>query len=161
MSSSDNQEINRICIDVQEDCPVPVWIEHVFPFVETVLTHLDLRSWELSILFCKDPFIQKLNAEYRNMDMPTDVLSFEQGDTYVDENGQEWFSAGDIVISIDTLQRNSETFAVPVDDELKRLLIHGILHLDGYDHADNSPEQEMLQFQEKILAQFADVHIIC
>ena len=91
----------------------------------------------------------------------TEYAFYAPDGNYIVTMIRAWFSAGDIVISIDTLQRNSETFEVPVDEELKRLLIHGILHLDGYDHADNSPEQEMLQFQEKILAQFADVHIIC
>jgi len=59
--------------------------------------------------------------------------------------------AGDIVISIDTLFRNADEFNVAVDEELKRLLIHGILHLSGMDHSDNSPEQEMLKLQESIL----------
>ena len=66
----------------------------------------------------------------------------------------EWFSAGDIVISVDTLAKNAVEFDVSQDQELKRLLIHGILHLSGMDHSDNSPEQPMLQFQEIVLQDF-------
>ena len=86
--------------------------------------------------------------------MPTDVLSFNAGSTYQDEEGVEWFSAGDIVISVDTLAKNAVEFEVSQDQELKRLLIHGVLHLSGMDHSDNSPEQPMLQFQEIVLQDF-------
>ena len=118
--------------------------------------------------------------EYRDIDSATDVLSFEQGDEYIDDEDRTWFNAGDIVISLPALDRNAEDFSVPRDEELKRLIVHGIfritsynvcytkllreelkrlivhgiLHLDGMDHSDNSPEQEMLQFQEHLLAGF-------
>ena len=55
---------------------------------------------------------------------------------------------------LDSLKSNAETFHVSVNEELKRLLIHGTLHLSGMDHSDNSPQQEMLQLQEKILGEY-------
>ena len=155
MKKKINQE-NAIFITVQEDCPAPEWVEKIQPFVTKVLEKLEYNGWEISVMFCKDPFIQELNKQYRELDMPTDVLSFEQGDVYVDEDDKEWFAAGDIVISVDTLARNAQEFNVSMDEELKRLLIHGVLHLAGYDHSDNSPEQEMLKFQETILSNFLD-----
>ena len=155
MKKKINQE-NAIFITVQEDCPTPEWLDKIQPFVTKVLEKLEYNGWEISVMFCKDPFIQELNKQYRELDMPTDVLSFEQGDVYVDEDDKEWFAAGDIVISVDTLARNAQEFNVPMDEELKRLLIHGVLHLAGYDHSDNSPEQEMLKFQETILSNFLD-----
>ena len=79
---------------------------------------------------------------------------------YTDEEGTEWFTAGDIVISLDSLKKNCSDFEVSEDEELKRLLIHGILHLAGYDHSDNSPEQEMLKLQERILATFMQENCI-
>ncbi len=155
MKKKINQE-NTIFITVQDDCPVPEWLDKIQPFVMKVLEKLEYNGWEISVMFCKDPFIQELNKQYRELDMPTDVLSFEQGDVYVDEDDKEWFAAGDIVISVDTLARNAQEFNVTMDEELKRLLIHGVLHLAGYDHSDNSPEQEMLKFQETILSNFLD-----
>ena len=155
MKKKINQE-NAIFITVQEDCPAPEWLEKIRPFVTKVLEKLEYNGWEISVMFCKDPFIQELNKQYRELDMPTDVLSFEQGDVYIDEDDKEWFAAGDIVISVDTLARNAQEFNVSMDEELKRLLIHGVLHLAGYDHSDNSPEQEMLKFQETILSNFLD-----
>ncbi len=145
---------NRIAVDCEEGMDVPSWIDRVEPFAQKVLARLDIEGWELSILFCGDSFIQKLNAQYRDIDSATDVLSFEQGDEYIDDEDRTWFNAGDIVISLPALDRNAEDFSVPRDEELKRLIVHGILHLDGMDHSDNSPEQEMLQFQEHLLAGF-------
>lgn len=152
--------INRLIIDTAEECQVPSWIDKIEPFLSSVLDTLDIKNWELSVLFCRDPFIHELNKQYRQVDNPTDVLSFENGDEYIDDEGNTWFTAGDIVISLDTLKKNTEEFNVSADEELKRLLIHGVLHLDGYDHADNSPEQEMLILQEKILPQFLNDKII-
>ena len=150
---SNNQ--NLIEIACHEDMAAePQWLSKIEPFLETVLKKLHLSGWELSILFCQDDFIQELNKNYRQLDMPTDVLSFNAGSQYKDEAGVEWFSAGDIVISVDTLAKNAMEFEVSQDQELKRLLIHGVLHLSGMDHSDNSPEQPMLQFQEIVLQDF-------
>ncbi len=147
---------NRITVDHDEHIAKPLWLELVEPFMSKVLTRLDIDNWELSVLFCADPFIADLNKKYREIDGPTDVLSFEQGDEYIDDEDVTWFNAGDIVISLDMLAKNAADFSVDQNDELKRLLVHGILHLDGMDHEDNSPEQDMLQFQEHLLNGFAD-----
>jgi len=151
---------NRIVIDCEEGMDRPAWLDRVTPFMDKVLKRLDIDNWELSVLFCRDPFIANLNSQYRKIDGPTDVLSFEQGDEYIDDDDNTWFNAGDIVISLDMLKKNAEQFEVTESDEIKRLLVHGILHLDGMDHSDNSPDQEMLQFQEHMLAGFAADRII-
>jgi probable rRNA maturation factor len=70
----------------------------------------------------------------------------------VEEEGKTLFLAGDIVISLPALARNAGEFSVSQDEEMRRLIIHGILHLSGLDHADNDPAQPMLQEQERILA---------
>ncbi|HQL33002.1 MAG TPA: rRNA maturation RNase YbeY [Treponemataceae bacterium] len=149
--------MNRIIVDSQEGIERPGWIENVEPFIALILDKLGIENWELSVLFCNDAFITDLNKKYRDIDSPTDVLSFEQGDEYIDDEDVNWFNAGDIVISLDTLKSNAKDFSVDVNDELKRLLVHGVLHLDGMDHEDNSPEQEMLQFQEHLLAGFKNI----
>jgi probable rRNA maturation factor len=147
---------NRIVVGANEHIAAPAWIDRVEPFVSKVLDRLDIDNWELSVLFCADPFIADLNKKFRDIDGPTDVLSFEQGDEYIDEEDVTWFNAGDIVISLDTLAANCREFDVTANEELKRLLVHGVLHLDGMDHENNSPDQEMIQFQEHLLAGFAD-----
>ncbi|HRY73118.1 MAG TPA: rRNA maturation RNase YbeY [Spirochaetia bacterium] len=128
------------------------WIEEVSAFALAALERLGKDNWDLSLLFCDDAFIQGLNRQYRDKDEPTDVLSFEQGDVYRGPDGKERVLAGDIVISLAGLARNVEEFRVPEAEELRRLVLHGILHLSGMDHEDNDPSRPMLALQEELLS---------
>ncbi len=149
---------NKLIIDVEPACTAPSWLDAVEPFIQSVLDDLGILNWELSVLFCNDSFIAELNKQYRSIDSATDVLSFEQGDEYTDEDGALLYVAGDIIISLDMLAFNAAEYGVSQDEELKRLLIHGILHLDGYDHEDEHIERgedaegEMLVLQEKLVS---------
>ncbi|MBQ5491645.1 MAG: rRNA maturation RNase YbeY [Treponema sp.] len=158
---------NRILIDAQEELSLSDSVlEKAEHFVEKVMAFQKYDSEEVSVLFCDDPTIQDLNSQYRNIDAPTDVLSFENGSTYEDEDGTEWLLAGDIIISMQTLPKNAQYFEVDEDEELKRLLVHGLLHLHGMDHGeehvqkDTEPECEMLKVQKKILEAFSTETII-
>lgn len=150
----------RIIVDVEESLSQPEWLDKISPFVSSVLEDLNLEDWELSILFCSNDFIARLNKEYRGKDGPTDILSFEQGDDYIDEEGESWFVAGDIIISVEMLKTNAAQYVSTQDEELKRLLIHGILHLDGYDHGEDhiqvgkEAQNAMLVLQEQLLSTY-------
>jgi len=156
---------NRILISMQEDIAEPAWLNNVEPFVQLVLNKFGYDGEEISILFCNDIYMQELNKNYRGIDSTTDVLSFENDEEYEDEEGK-WLCAGDIAISLDTLPLNSAYFEQSEDDELKRLLVHGLLHLNGYDHGEEhiekgvAPAGEMLVKQEKLLLEIKDEKII-
>ena len=150
---------NSISVSFNDEPPGSIDPVRVENFISEVLNDLNLKNWDISLLFCDDAFIQNLNKQYRDIDSPTDVLSFEQGDEYFDDAGETRFMAGDIVISLDSLRFNAEEFNVDINEELKRLIVHGILHLNGMDHSDNSPEQEMLKFQEELLMQYKNMEI--
>lgn len=150
---------NSISVSFNDEPPGSIDPVRVENFISEVLNELNLKNWDISLLFCDDAFIQNLNKQYRDIDSPTDVLSFEQGDEYFDDAGETRFMAGDIVISLDSLRFNAEEFNVDINEELKRLIVHGILHLNGMDHSDNSPEQEMLKFQEELLMQYKNMEI--
>ena len=150
---------NSISVSFSDEPPGSIDPVRVENFISEVLNELNLKNWDISLLFCYDAFIQNLNKQYRDIDSPTDVLSFEQGDEYFDDAGETRFMAGDIVISLDSLRFNAEEFNVEINEELKRLIVHGILHLNGMDHSDNSPEQEMLKFQEELLMQYKNMEI--
>ncbi|MDE5899704.1 MAG: rRNA maturation RNase YbeY [Treponemataceae bacterium] len=151
---------NRVFVSVQEEIAEPQWLSAVEPFMQDVLRRLKLDGQEVSVLFCGDRFIQDLNRTYRGIDSPTDVLSFENGEVYTDEEGS-WRNAGDIAVSLDTLPKNAEYFGEDADAELKRLLVHGVLHLNGMDHGDEHiqkgvpPACEMLSLQEAVLSEFS------
>jgi probable rRNA maturation factor len=138
-----------------EGIGTPPWLERARDFALAVLARLSKDGWDLSILICDDAFIRGLNRQYRDRDEATDVLSFEQGDAYRDGDGNERFLAGDIVISLDALSRNAEDFGISRDEELRRLLAHGVLHLSGLDHEDNDPSRPMLVLQEEVLRDLA------
>ena len=143
----------------------PSWIENVSPFMEKAAGALELDGEEISVMFCGDSMIRELNSRFRQIDSATDVLSFEDGGTYADEEG-EWRCMGDIVISLETVPVNSEYFDENKDSELKRLLVHGLLHLNGMDHGDEhiekdrAPDSEMLVLQEKVLENLRNDKII-
>ena len=101
---------------------------------------------ELSILFCDDPFIQELNRKYRNIDKATDVLSFEQETSAVSPR-----PLGDIVISLDTVERNCEGDRFRMREEIRLLVCHGLLHLLGYDHATAGEQALMREKQAEYL----------
>ena len=122
--------------------------EKTEPFVLSVLNNLEKHNWDLSVFFCNNDIIKKLNKQYRNLDESTDVLSFIMG-----EMAGERFLPGDIVISLEKLLENAGDFGVSPEEELRRLLVHGILHLSGMDHATNNEKEPMLVFQEKLLAE--------
>lgn len=88
---------------------------------------------ELSILLADDVTLKRLNKQFRGKNKPTDVLSFPAPAEFED-------LAGDLAISIDTAQRQADEFSHTLDEELRVLLLHGILHLAGYDHEADSGE---------------------
>jgi len=142
--------MNQVEVSV-EGIGTPDWLERARSFALSVLDALGKDGWDLSLLLCDDAFIRGLNRQYRDKDEPTDVLSFEQGETYRDPAGEERFLAGDIVVSLDSLRRNADDNGVPRDEELRRLIVHGVLHLSGMDHEDNDPSRPMLVRQEELL----------
>lgn len=151
--------MNAVGISVEGVDP-PDWMERAESFALAVLSELGKDGWELSILLCGDSFIRGLNSQYRGKDTPTDVLSFEQGEWYVSGDGGRRFLAGDVVISLETLGRTCSELGISVNEELKRLILHGILHLSGCDHDESDPRGEMLDYQESLLKKFSEVHLL-
>lgn len=119
---------------------------------------------DFSVTFVTDDEIQELNSEYREIDAPTDILTFRLDDApsfpiSFDEEDMDFLNneeMGDIFISLDTMRRNAEEFGVGEEEELSRLLLHGILHLRGLDHKTNDFEkEEMLKEQEEVLTKLS------
>jgi len=157
--------MNRVYVAMQDGIDQPEWFENVEPFVQKAMDQLKFDGEEISMLLCNDVYMQELNKTYRNIDSTTDVLSFENDEEYEDEEGK-WKCVGDIVISLDTLPVNAEYFKESRNDELKRLIVHGLLHLNGMDHGeehiekDLAPVCEMLVLQENVLKKLEDEKII-
>ena len=138
------------------DCSVEtveIEADGVIATAEEVLRLLELNEAELSIVLCDDAFIHPLNQQYRGFDKPTDVLSFAMGE------GEEVFeqdpTLGDVVISVETAQRQADARGHSLERELRVLLVHGILHLLGYDHEEDA-EAELMEAEERRLLSLLD-----
>ncbi len=112
-------------------------------------------GYEVSLRLTADADIQTLNAQYRQLDRPTDVLAFaalEVDCPQLEEmQSSEPLYLGDIVISIDTAQRQAQQQGHPLKTELAWLAAHGFLHLLGWDHPDEESLTQMLDRQETLL----------
>ena len=114
---------------------------------ERILSDLGCRESELSILLVDDDEIQRLNREYLCRDRPTNVLAFAMREG---EN-QHLNPAllGDVVVSTETAQREALQRDVTLEEELALLLVHGILHLLGYDHENEPAEAAQMEAKEE------------
>lgn len=114
----------------------------------------------LGIVITDDDAVRKLNAEFLGINEPTDVLSFlnEADDGFVAPPDAPPY-LGDIAISLETARRQADAIGHPIHNELAHLLVHGILHLCGYDHV-HSPEEEaaMRAREEHYLGDLRHLH---
>jgi probable rRNA maturation factor len=101
---------------------------------------------DIGVVLTNDRAIQTLNLRYRNKDAPTDVLAFPLGDGL---QPQEPF--GDVVISLETATRQARDYGATLSQELARLLIHGTLHLCGYDHHERAQAAHMHGLTRRLL----------
>ena len=117
--------------------------------VERILSYLG-EDGDFSIHFVSDEEIRALNRSYREKDEATDILTFalSDGDAFPEIEGEEK-ELGDIFISLESMHRNADAFSVSDDEELHRLLIHGVLHLLGYDHATNDFSTEPMLIKQE------------
>jgi len=104
---------------------------------------------EISLVVCDDPFMTDLNERYTQNDGPTDVLAFPMREG--ERLPQQGSEAGDIVISIDTAERQSKELGTDLKQEITVLFVHGLLHLLGYDHQTKDEKMEMDETTNKIV----------
>jgi len=112
-----------------------------------ILSLLNQQHAELSILFVGDKKMTELNSSYRGINKTTDVLSFESGIPV--ETSDSNNVLGDIVISVPKADAQAEEYGTSFHDELYRLLIHGTLHLLGYDHELSAHEAKKMTKKEQ------------
>ena len=107
---------------------------------------------EISVLFTNDLEIKKLNHLFRHKNKPTDVLSFSQL-----EGVHGGTVLGDLVISLDMAKRQAKEYKVTLDQEVLRLIIHGLLHLYGYDHENVSKKRltEMHRAEDALFVKYS------
>ncbi len=144
--------MNQIEILAELDKP-PREVQYLETFILSILDVLAVDNWQMGLLITDDNGIREFNRRWRNIDKATDVLSFVQDDGEVIPAMPGMpKEAGDIIISLETVAENARQWDNSYDEELRRTIIHGILHLDGMDHPGDDYKTGMLKLQEELLA---------
>jgi probable rRNA maturation factor len=101
---------------------------------------------DVTVVLCDDKEIQRLNRRYRDKDKATDVLSFDVGDGLT--AGEPF---GDVVISVEMARRQARAYGASLVEEMQRLIVHGTLHLCGYDHHERREAARMHALTRRLL----------
>lgn len=145
--------------NVQRKCKLPERYESLLHkcVSHTCRTEGLSDNYEVGITIMDDKGILQLNRDYRGINAPTDVLSFsvtehlEEEPEIIEDGGEELLVLGDIIVSAPAVERQAEEYGHSVTRELCFLVVHGMLHLLGYDHDTPEREQLMITKQKKIL----------
>lgn len=140
---SNEQEIVKIPAD---------WTGKINKVVEICLQKEDIDpKAEVSLLFVDNETIRAFNHQYRQKDVATDVLSFPmyEADEPIDDEEEILF--GDIIISLERAQKQAIDYQHSLEREVMYLLVHGLLHLSGYDHIEEADKKIMRQKEEELL----------
>lgn len=110
-------------------------------WLKSIADSEEFKILDLNYIFCSDEYLYNINIEYLNHDTYTDIITF-------DNSEEEDKIEGDIFISIDRVEENSKKLQVPIEDELSRVISHGLFHLMGY--KDKKKEEvEMMRTKEE------------
>ena len=104
-------------------------------WIETIAADKGFEIGEINYIFCDDDYLLKLNREFLQHDTLTDIISFD--------NSMGKLISGDIFISVERVSENAKDFKVSFDEELHRVMIHGVLHYMGYKDKSEEDEKEM------------------
>jgi rRNA maturation RNase YbeY len=133
---------------------VPALARRLARTARRCLRALGLDGAELSLVLVSDPVMHELNRSWRGKNRPTDVLAFSQREG---AGAAPDGLLGDVVISVDTARRQAAALGHSLAAEGDRLLVHGLLHLLGYDHERSAPEARRMQRQERALLRALEV----
>ncbi|KAH7284049.1 hypothetical protein KP509_34G037700 [Ceratopteris richardii] len=139
-SLDETPELEKLLGQLEQDAPLAVKLAF-----EGLDNEVSTEMVELSLVICDDSYIQKLNKKWRGKDYPTDVLSFPQGRP--PKMSSLWL-LGDVIISLDTARRQAEERGHDLLDEMRILLVHGLLHVLGYDHEQGAEAAEEMEKEE-------------
>jgi rRNA maturation RNase YbeY len=115
-------------------------------WITSVVEKKKRKAGEISFTFCSDEFLLKMNKEYLNHDTYTDIVTFDYS-----KDEQKQAVSGDVFISIDRVKENAEKFSKTFENELHRVIIHGVLHLLGYKDKTKAAKEEMTKEEDVAL----------
>ena len=123
-------------------------------YCKEVLNYKGYKSYSISIIFIDDEELKKMKNKYFKQDLYTDVIAFNLNDHNEDLEGE-------LYLSIKIIKHNSKIYNVTLEDEIKRVVAHGLLHLIGYKDDNKNNKQEMTKYENYCIDLFKDISIIC
>ena len=117
--------------------------ENLISWIENVISKDDFKVDEINYIFCDDEYLHKLNVQFLNHDTLTDIISFD--------NSIGKTLSGDIFISVERVKDNAKDFGNTFDEELTRVIIHGVLHFMGFKDKSEEEAKEMRNQENKAL----------
>lgn len=120
-------------------------VDKVKNWIYQVITDHQLTLEDITYIFCSDEYLYNINQTYLNHDTYTDIITFDNSD-------EDDIIESDIFISIDRVKENASQLNISFTDELHRVIIHGVLHLIGYDDKDESSKAVMRQKENDYLS---------
>jgi len=147
--------MSSIQITYEDDIlPLDKNLEHsILQTLTVLLKKMNRDSELLSLFFCSSATIQQLNATYREKDVPTDILSWSyQDDESIEQSGLDDGPWGELVICLEIVEMQAGKTGWTLEKELARLLVHGLVHLIGYDHETEDEEKQMLSLETELLS---------
>lgn len=149
----------EITVEIDEDFAAELTEESLIAAASAVFAYEEIASAGVAIVVTNDEYVQRLNREYRGVDTPTDVLSFaaQEGDdldaAFAPEAADEIDRyLGDLILAFPYAATQADRYGYPVQTEMQLLVVHGCLHLLGYDHDTDEAQAEMWAAQSDILA---------
>jgi probable rRNA maturation factor len=136
-------------IFIHSDPDDEMTVQDLEKVADATLTYLNAPEGDLTLVFTDVRTIQNLNRDFAGENRPTDVLSFSNGDTDT-ETGKIYY--GDVVLSIPIAERQAKEAGHSLREELTLLIIHGVLHILGFDHLEKDDQQMMWSIQDEILS---------
>lgn len=136
-----------------EDVPAPkIRRRNISAWVKETVSKENKILGDINFIFCSDSYLLDVNRKYLNHDYFTDIITFD----YVENN----IISGDIYISIDRVRENSKLYKESMMEELRRIFIHGVLHLLGYKDKAVQEKEEMTKKEDYYLKLFKDMYLI-
>lgn len=148
-----NEPLINCFLEGDVSLPDGVTAENIADIARRALKAMEDGHVSVSLILTDDKTIHEINRDYRKKDRPTDVISFAYRENPFPGIEEECEELGDIYISLDTALRQAVDYGVSPHDEMKRLVIHGILHLLGFDHELSPEEEQRMEQKEEELFQ--------
>lgn len=139
-----------IIFDIEDNLVFPdIDVEKTKKWIEKIISIQNKKTGDIAYLFCNDAKILEVNKEYLQHDYYTDIITFD----YCEDD----IISGDLLISLDTVKSNADLFSSQLQQELLRVIIHGIFHLCGYGDKTEEEEKQMRELEDKALELYSNI----